>query len=139
MITMYTTSLIVYTTKDLEEVDSTIIKVTTIGLEEETEEATSDPKDVVINYTCRRNLLLYLFVENPSALFIRRKATSQRIIVKKIRKLRRIDLEGGIKILIVILILLLLTLKVLTKIIRIIIPLLYLLKFRTTKTIRITT
>jgi len=76
MITTYTTLLIIYTTKDLEEVDSTIIKATIIGLEEETEEVTSDPKDVVINYTRRYDLLLYPFVENPSASFVRRKATS---------------------------------------------------------------
>ena len=76
MITMYTTSLIVYTTKDSEEVDSTIIKVTIIGLEEETEEVTNDLRDVVINYTRRRDLLLYPVTENPSALFVRRKATS---------------------------------------------------------------
>ena len=92
---MYTTLLIIYTTKDLEEVDSTIIEATTIGLEEETEEATSDPRDVVINYTRRRDLLLYPFIENLSASFIRRKATSQRIIVKKIKKLRRTGLGGG--------------------------------------------
>ena len=73
---MYTTLLIVYTTKDLEEVDNTTLKVTIIGLEEETEEATSDPKDVVINYTRRCNLLLYPFVKNPNTSFIRRKATS---------------------------------------------------------------
>ena len=115
MITTYTTSLIVYTTKDLEEVDSTIIEATTIGLEEETEEATSDPKDVVINYTRRCNLLLYPFIENPSALFIRRKATSQRIIVKKIRKLRRTGLRGGIRTLTTTLTLLLLILKALTR------------------------
>ena len=58
MITTYTTLLIIYTTKDLEEVDSTIIKVTIIGLEEETKEVTSDLKDVVINYTRRYDLLL---------------------------------------------------------------------------------
>ena len=55
---MYTTLLIVYTTKDSKEVDSTIIKATIIGLKEEIEEVTSDPKDVVINYTRRCNLLL---------------------------------------------------------------------------------
>jgi len=58
---MYTTLQIVYTIKDLEEVDSIILKATTIGLEEEikeTEEVTNDPKDVVINYTHRYNLLL---------------------------------------------------------------------------------
>ena len=61
MTTTYTTSQIVYTIRDLEEVDSTILKATTIGLKketEETEEATNDLKDVVINYTYRRNLLL---------------------------------------------------------------------------------
>ena len=73
---MYTTLLIVYTTKDLEEVDSTIIKATIIGLKEEIEEVTSDPKDVVINYTRRRNLLIYPSIENPTTLYIRRKATS---------------------------------------------------------------
>ena len=71
MITTYTTLLIVYTTKDSEEVDSIIIEATIIGLEEETEEATSNPKDIVINYTRRCNLLLYPFVENPSTLYIR--------------------------------------------------------------------
>ena len=76
MITMYTTLLIIYTIRDLEETDSTILKATIIGLEEETEEVTNDPKDVVINYTCRRNLLLYPFIENLSTSFIRRKATS---------------------------------------------------------------
>ena len=73
---MYTTLLIVYTTKDLEEVDNITLKATIIGLEEEIEEATNDPKDVVINYTRRCNLLIYPFIENPIALFIRRKATS---------------------------------------------------------------
>ena len=79
MITTYTTLLIIYTIKDSEEVDSTILKATTIGLEEETEETEeviSDPKDAVINYTCRCDLLLYPFIENPSTLFIRRKAIS---------------------------------------------------------------
>ena len=139
MITMYTTSLIVYTTKDLEEVDSTIIEATIIGLEEETEEVTNDPKDVVINYTRRRNLLLYLFVENPTTLYIRRKATSQRIIVKKTKKLRRTGLRGGIRTLIATLTLLLLILKALTRTTKIITLLLYLSKFRTTKAIKITT
>ena len=79
IITIYTTLLIVYTTKDLEEVDSTVLKVTIIGLEEETEETeevTNDLRDVVINYTYRCNLLLYPFIENLSTLFIRRKAAS---------------------------------------------------------------
>jgi len=139
MITTYTTLLIVYTTKDLEEVDSTIIEATTIGLEEETEEATSDPKDVVINYTRRRNLLLYPFIENLNTSFIRRKAISQRIIVKKNRKLRRTGLGGGTRTLITTLTLLLLTLKAPTRTIRTITLLLYLLKFRTTKAMKITT
>ena len=73
---MYTTLLIVYTTKDLEEVDNITLKVTIIGLEEETEEVTNDLKDTVINYTYRCNLLIYPFVENPTTLYIRKKATS---------------------------------------------------------------
>ena len=80
--TIYITLLIIYTTKDLEEVDNLILKVTIIGLEEETvEEVTNDPKEIVINYIRYRNLLYlfvfpYLFIENPSILFISKKATS---------------------------------------------------------------
>ena len=95
MITTHTTSPITHTTRDSEEADSTIIEATTIGSEEETEEATGDPRDVVINHTRRRDLLLHPFVENPGASFVRRKAAGQRITAKKIRKLRRTGLGGG--------------------------------------------